>query len=141
MAKFLLLLLIGFVVEMTELHAQQSTLSTRDKSYYLQKSKSQKTAAFLLLGGGATATTLGIIWASNDARDNGIFSADFDAQLIVITAGVLAGIGSIVLFVSSYHNYEKAMMFSAQFKTEPLLGKLPVYSYRHLPGISLVVNF
>ncbi len=141
MAKYLLLLLIGFVVEMTELHAQQSVLPARDKSYYLQKSKSQKTAAFLLLGGGATATALGIIWASNDARDNGIFSSDFDAQLIVITAGVLAGVGSIVLFVSSSHNYEKAMMLSARFKTEPLLGKLPVYPSHPLQGISLVVNF
>ena len=95
----------------------------------------------MLLGGGATAATLGIIWASNDARDNGIFSSDFDAQLIIITAGILAGVGSIVLFVSSSHNYEKAMMLTAQFKTEPMLGKLPVNPSHLLPGISLVVNF
>ncbi len=132
---------MGSVVGINALQAQPSSKPDHDKAYYLQKSKSQKTAGFMLLGGGVTAATLGIIWASNDARDNGIFNADFDAQLLVVTAGVLAAVGSIVLFVSSSHNHEKAMLFSAGFKATPLLDKSLLGSAQSINGMSLVVHF
>jgi len=84
------------------------------KTDYLAKSKSQKTAAFILLGIGVTTLTIAAVG-----------DLDLDALGTVVGVGGIATIASIPLFIASGKNKRKAMNASAFIKMEtiPLLQK------------------
>ena len=139
MGKLSVFLFICLIV-LNHSHAQQIQNPTiKAESYYLQKSHSQKTTAYALLGGGAIAAGVGFIWASDDVEANGIFNADFGGQIVLVSVGMLAMIGSIPLFVSARHNHEKSMMLSAQFKGEAISQKLVTDQSKYFPSIRLVI--
>ena len=77
------------------------------KTDYLAKSKSQKTAAFILLGIGVTTLTIAAV------GDLG-----FDALGAVVVVGGVATVASIPLFIASGKNKRKAMKASAFIKME-----------------------
>ena len=84
------------------------------KTDYLAKSKSQKTAAFILLGIGVTTLTIAAVG-----------DLDFDALGAVVVVGGVATIASIPLFIASGKNKRKAMKASTSIKMEtiPLFQK------------------
>jgi hypothetical protein len=84
------------------------------KTDYLTKSKSQKTAAFILLGIGVTTLTIAAVG-----------DLDLDVLGTVVIVGGVATIASIPLFIASGKNKRRAMKASAFIKMEtvPLIQK------------------
>jgi hypothetical protein len=88
----------------------------------LQKSKNQKTAAWILLGGGlAMAVTGTIVYnhAYNKAAEEDPIGTLFSmgtnvnpTDAVVATGGALAAVGSIPLFIASGKNKKKARALS-----------------------------
>ena len=77
------------------------------KTDYLAKSKSQKTAAFILLGIGITTLTIAAVG-----------DLDLDVLGTVVIVGGVATIASIPLFIASRKNKRRAMKASAFIKME-----------------------
>ncbi len=124
MKKILAILLVAFY---TVTLAGQDTL-TRD--YYLQKSKNQKTAAWVLLGGGALMTIGGAIWF-NETFSIDIFGEDDDpgenTAGFVMIAGVGAMAGSIPLFIASARNKGRAEKMTVFIGSE----RMPAFAVRN----------
>ena len=86
-------------------------VKTETKEYYLNKSKNQKTAGYVLAGAGAALVIAGIIVgnAGNDNDPNDLdFGPNFDAGLWLIGGGIASGVASIPFFISSANNASKA---------------------------------
>ena len=77
------------------------------KTDYLAKSKSQKTAAFILLGIGVTTLAIAAVG-----------DLDLDALGAVVVVGGVATIASIPLFIASGKNKRKANNFTGNIKME-----------------------
>ena len=88
------------------------------KTDYLKKSKKQKTAAWILLGGGAIVSTIGTVIASNNVVDEigSLFDDTHDAGyatgVSLMGVGIAAMAGSIPLFIVSGKNRRKAIAAS-----------------------------
>ena len=117
------------------------------KADYLKKSHNQKTAAWVLLGGGGLLFTIGAVISANDvANDLGnIFNSNYqqssDAGPILLVAGCITMLGSVPLFVASSKNYRRARTASAGLKME----KVPViyqksFVQNSYPALSLKIN-
>lgn len=83
----------------------------KDQAWYLRKSKNQKTAAFILLGGG---TALGLTGLLTGSKSETSFD-EANTGALLGAAGILAVAGSIPLFVASKRNKQKAATFTAAF--------------------------
>ena len=94
------------------------------KTEYLRKSKSQKTAAWVLLGGGIAMTITGMVIYSNaytDAVEDNPWYFGTDANpagAVIATVGLLSCAGSIPLFIASGKNKKRGMAISTSFKME-----------------------
>lgn len=104
---------------------QQSNPSQKfTKQDYLKKSKSQKTAAWLVLGAGVVLTSAGFAVELNNANDAliGLFSLQqpksSDDGGVLFFSGLAAMAGSIPLFIASSKNKKRANAISASFKME-----------------------
>lgn len=84
------------------------------KTDYLTKSKNQKTAAWVLLGGGVALIGTGFL--VGDGKNSSFDDAAMGAVLAGI--GLLSTIGSIPLFIASGKNKRKAMSTSTFIKME-----------------------
>ena len=104
---------------------------------YLQKSKNQKTAAWILLGGGAALIGTGFI--VGDGKDATFDDAATGAVLAGV--GLLSTIGSIPLFIASGKNKRKAMNLTTGIQMEKatiLEGQSFVQS--SYPAFTLKIN-
>jgi hypothetical protein len=111
---------------------QTDSLKSIAKTDYLRKSKNQKTAAWILLGGGIAMAVAGTIVYSNDynkAAEQDPFwtTVSYGANVnptgaVIATLGVLAAVGSIPLFIASGKNKKKARAISTGFKMENALS-------------------
>ena len=108
------------------------------KTDYLVKSKNQKTAAWVLLGGGVGLIGTGFL--VGDGKNSTFDDAATGAVLAGI--GVLSAIGSIPLFIASGKNKRKAMKASAFIKmdTVPLLQKRSLIQNSY-PAFSMNIIF
>ena len=100
------------------------------KTDYLKKSKNQKTAAWILLGGGFALSTTSILIATPKAAEDmtygfyGLFAGEqvpqnnYTAESILLVAGTVAMLGSVPLFIASGKNKKKALNMSANIKIE-----------------------
>jgi hypothetical protein len=100
---------------------------------YLQKSKHQKTAAWIMLGGGVA---LGVAGAAVDASN--WYSSGGDVLLVI---GGAAIVSSVPLFIAAGKNKKKSTAVSGFFKME----KAPVirhtsFAYRSYPAVSIKIN-
>ena len=82
------------------------------KTDYLTKSKNQKTAGWVLLGGGTAL--IGIGFLVGDSKES-----TFDDA-----------IGSIPLFIASGKNKRKALNMSANFKMENATNSYPAVAFK-----------
>ena len=104
---------------------------------YLQKSKKQKTGAWVLLGGGfAVAVGASLLDVSSD------WSKSETPYLVALFTGGASMLGSIPLFIASGRNKRKAMNASTYFEIRqnpvPTNTGLALHS---TPTLSLKINF
>ena len=100
------------------------------KTNYLKKSKNQKTAAWVLLGGGFALTTTSIVMASSKITEDyatviaGVFSSEpvqennYTAENILLITGTASMLASIPFFIASKKNKRRAMDMTANIKME-----------------------
>jgi hypothetical protein len=118
--------------------------SAQIKADYLTKSKHQKTAAWIMLGGGFGLGIAGAVVGLNGTVD--LLSGQFDkagnnigAGGILIIAGGAAMLGSIPLFIAAGKNKRKGMSLSFSNQPTPALVK-NITGNRYVPSISLKLN-
>lgn len=97
---------------------------------YLQKSKNQKTAGFILLGTGVTAFAIA-------APGN----VSFDILPVLVIGGGMATLGSIPLFIASGKNKRKAKAATSFLKMEttPVIQHASFVS-RSYPALSVKIR-
>ena len=113
------------------------------KTDYLKKGKNQKTAAWLLLGGGATVSLIGIAVEVNSANNALIdlftlqptTSSSSSGGVLFFTGGA-AMLGSIPLFIASSRNKRKGMALSFKNVKMPQINNTSLV-YRRVPSLSL----
>ena len=100
------------------------------KTDYLKKSKNQKTAAWVLLGGGFALTTTSIVMASSKITEDyvnviaGVFSSEpvqennYTAENILLITGTASMLASIPFFIASKKNKRRAIDMTANIKME-----------------------
>jgi hypothetical protein len=128
-AIFILLLLLTITA-----HAFCQQTGRLNKPDNLQKSKHQKTAAWIMLGGGFALAAGGVaVDVSN------WYSSGGDVMLIAGSASML---GSIPLFIASSRNKRKAMSASAFFKIERLpIMPCTAFSCHRYPAFSIRIDW
>lgn len=131
---FLTLLLFAI-----ESFGQAKTSQTFSKDFYLQKSKTQKKTAWILLGTGLGIAAVGGIvqLIAEDAR-NGGWGFDFTGTYIAIGGGVVA-LSSIPFFITSSSNKKKAASVAIGNRNI-LLPRTNGYSLTAQPTITLNIG-
>jgi hypothetical protein len=111
--KVLLLILIVFV-SIAKTYCQNAEAPALSKDYYLQKSKTQKTVAWVLAGSGTGMMITGAIINGSQNMGNmvGAFIGETPTNenkgLWLCYVGSAAAITSIPLFISSHKNKKRA---------------------------------
>lgn len=112
---------------------------------YLVKSKNQKKAGWILLGGGATLITAAFVIPQGKRTDSDPFCfycsyANDGVKSVFFVAGTLSALASIPLFIASRKNHRRAT--SVSFKNEKaLLLKNQGFVYTSFPAIEVKYNF
>jgi len=143
------IILFAMLLIMSTMSFSQQTNShpVLNKQDYLQKSKNQKTAAWVLVGGGAALMVTGVVvWVNdiNRTAETDPFGAIVEAYTStsgywVIAAGLVAAAGSIPLFIASAKNKRKAMSMSFKNETVPQLQN-GSFVNRSVPSLSLKIS-
>jgi len=118
---------------------------------YLQKSRNQKTGAWVLLGGGVAMAVTGMVIYGNAldkaAEDDPLMTAltlgtnANPTGAIIATVGSLAAIGSIPFFIASGKNKRRALSASANVqmnKMQILQGA--AFVTRSYPALSVKIT-
>lgn len=118
---------------------------------FLRKSKQQKTGAWVLLGSGFVASTIGILTATLKAAEDvagiytGIFSGNpqpqnnYTVETILLVSGVTAMLSSVPLFVAASKNKRKGMSVSIKNESALIFQKSSL-SYRTFPSLTLKIS-
>lgn len=99
------------------------------KQEYMKKSKTNKIAAWILLGVGATC--FAIVAPGN---------TDFDNLGTIVVIGGISVLTSIPLFIAAAKNKKRALNASAFFKIQKIPA-LPNMAYANMPALSVRLNF
>ncbi len=146
--KKIVLLLLLLAVLFTGFSQPVTKVTPMLKSDYLKKSKNQKTAAWILLGGGAAFTVTGYIIGLNSAVSSfgniittGRPGKTFTAGTILFFTGTAAMLSSIPLFIASAKNKRRSMAATAFFKMEtaPVILRSS-FVQQSYPAISVKIN-
>jgi len=127
----LFLMLVGF----TGLCFSQQTAQTNQfiQGDYLQKSQHQKTAAWILLGGGIALAITGVAVDASNWQSS--------AGDVLIVAGAVSVLASMPLFIAAGKNKKKAMSLSTQLEIQKLpLGEIFFAKYSY-PAIAVKFDF
>lgn len=116
------------IVSMQSFSQQISTTTpSLTKADYLQKSKKQETAAWILAGGGVGLVVIGIaITSTNDVANAIVGDVNgLSAGTVLFTLGGITALTSIPLFIASGKNRKRAMTATGFFKMEttPVIQK------------------
>lgn len=104
------------------------------KQDYLQKSKNQKTAAWIFMGGGIGLTILG---TTDGNADDG--KSDASGRAVLIVTGLAAiGVGT-TLFILATNNKNKAAALSFRMEKTPQIQQGNLV-YRSYPALSFRLN-
>jgi len=130
---------------------QTDSLKLVAKTDYLRKSKNQKTAAWILLGGGMAMVVTGSIIYGNDynkaAEQDPFWTAvSYGSNVnptgaVIATVGVLAAAGSIPFFIASGKNKKRARAISTGLKMEnaPFIQRTSLVN-RSYPAVSIKLS-
>ena len=111
--------------------------STQTADYYLQKSKNQRTAAWVILAGGTALSIVGIVGLASNTVEMFYESTPADTYAFLTIAGTGIALGSIPLFIASSRNYKKAATIS--FKSQHIYIPQQSVAFRSQPALSLVI--
>ncbi len=152
--KKIIVFTLMLTVSATSFSQQTNSLPVLTKQDYLKKSKNQKTAAWILLVGGAAMVVTGSIVRANDLNKeneaspyvdpNGFNfqfygSNNYNSGDWIVVAGLVAAAGSIPLFIAGARNKRKAMSVSLKNETIPHLQN-GSFVNRSVPSLSLKIN-
>lgn len=112
--KKIMVCFVGLVFSITCLCQKTNDSVPTVEKDYLQKSKNQKTAGWILLGGGTALIVTGFIIGNGE---NSTFDDAAEGALLA-GVGVLSALGSIPLFVASGRNKKIAMKMTTRIKME-----------------------
>jgi hypothetical protein len=113
---------------------QSNTTATLTKKDYLLKSKNQKTAAWLFMGGGIGLTILGF---STDNSNSG--NTGSSGKGVAIFTGLSAISVGTTLFIASTNNKKRAESLSFRMERTPLIQQ-GGFAYRSYPALSFRIN-
>jgi hypothetical protein len=126
--KQITIFLTVFIIGMNCFCQQTENLQSIQKTDYLRKSRNQKTAAWILLGGGIAMTITGAViynHAYNKAAEEDPFGTLVSlgtnvnpGGAVLATVGLLSTVSSIPLFIASGKNKRRASSVSTSFKME-----------------------
>lgn len=136
MKKFLICTML--VLTIAGSFSQQSNFDhSLKKQDYLQKSKKQKTTAWILLGGGAAVVAgSAILDVSSD------WTKSETPYVVAICVGGASMIGSIPLFIASGRNRRKAMNATTYFEIRQNAAPTNTgTTFRSTPTLSIKVDF
>ncbi|HVE61631.1 MAG TPA: hypothetical protein VNA26_07425 [Chitinophagaceae bacterium] len=110
---------------------------------YQQKSKNQKTAAWIMLIGGTVATTIGFGVAVSGGLDCAFgdprCGKDQTLADVLAISGSAAMLGSIPLFIAAGRNKKKAMSVSVSWQPAPSIIKNNL-AHKTVPSITLKIG-
>ncbi len=117
-----------------ETNAKQS-LTKQD---YLAKSKRQKTAGWIMLGGGAALVGVGIAIGSSEE----LSFDDAGTAAVLGGVGILSMIGSIPVFLAAGKNKRRANRMSGLIRMESSeIARGGSLHKIHYPAVSLTIDF
>lgn len=139
MKKFIILSAASLLISLN------CTSQVTEKTDYLQKSKNQKTAAFVLLGVGAALDIGGIIATISNANkelDNLFLenSVNHTTEYVLYAAGTACLAGSLTLFILSKSNKKKAVSLGLDLQQLKQLNKGSLYTVSY-PALSMKIRF
>ena len=126
--KKILLFIMLLIMSVAAFSQETKPSPTLTKQEYIQKSKNQKTTAFILLGVGATAIAIA-------APGN----VSLDLLPVLVIVGGVAAIVSIPLFIASARNKRKGMSLSFKNVPAPQIQKRS-FVYQTVPSLTLKIN-
>ena len=141
--KFLICLVFLLAVNVSAFTQQPN--SRTDKEYLLLKSKHQNTGAWILLGGGAALTAVGLAIGVSSVYNElgsvittGKDDHSFVAGEAVLITGFASMAGSIPLFIASARNKRRAMetVLTLKMESRPKIENRSIYSSRY-PAMSI----
>jgi len=141
--KLLLLfcLALGFFISLPAQYADTSVY--KQQADYLKKSNKQKTAGWILLGGGAGLTSIGLIVGVSTVW-NDILEGDTRGSSrgpILMVTGLVSMASSVPLFIAAGKNRRKAAA-SVSFKMEnATIISQGVVSNNRYPSVAMLVRF
>lgn len=137
----ILVLLLTFTIVSFCQQTERST--TRTKENYLQKSKNKKTAAWLLLAGGAAMVITGFAISEGEPEFNLLclcyVGHNSGAKGLLIAGGVLSMGASVFFFKSSTKNKRKAMELALKNESAPRMMEHG-FAYRTIPSLNLKIR-
>lgn len=133
-----LISLFLFLVWLLPLTAQE--LVVKDKQYYLEKSKRQRTTGWVLAGMGTAMIVVGAITFNQnfniDWTSEGSGGGDIEGWVMVL--GVPVALSSIPFFVSASKNKGRAEMMAGP-GVQPI--RITDRQVRSAPGITITIRF
>lgn len=139
-ATIFLLLLTFTIASFCQQTGRSTTLTKED---YLQKSKNKKTAAWLLLVGGAAMVITGFAIPEGEPEFNILclcyVGENSGAQGLLIAGGVLSMGASVFFFKSSTKNKRKAMELAFKNESAPRILEHG-FAYRTIPSLNLKIR-
>ncbi len=140
MKKIILLLLV--VAISFGVVAQTSKKDMSEAAFYLQKSKKQKTASWLMLGSGTVMFASGYVWLVYEGMlGDGIKSTKGKVAIAMFYTGGAAMLGSIPLFIAAARNKGISLAVTAGIKMETTpSSRQPLFVKTSYPALSLKFN-
>jgi hypothetical protein len=140
MKKHLLFILL--TIYGTHIFSQtHNDTNVSEKMNYLAKSKNQKTAALVMIIGGAVTTTIGVAVALSGGLDQATRSPDADKgqtlASILIISGSAAILGSIPFYIAANKNRKKAMSLALIIEKTPAIWFKSSVTCQSYPAIGL----
>ncbi len=128
MKNLALMLLLSFMA--ISANSQNISKSILSKEDYQQKSKNQKNAAWIMLGGGMILTAVGALSIESSSEDDSLGIPDGSSVILTLT-GVATTLASIPLFISSARNSRKAKSLTLEFKPKFPQNNCSITQHNH----------
>ena len=142
-SKFVVFPLIKSTLRVNNAFIQNPLKSSETKEFYLHKAKNKNTAGWVLLLGGTAMTVVGAIGFNSNFD---IWSVDkaqttrTDLYGVILTAGVIADIVSIPIFISA-HRYKKMASVLSLGNPKIYHPRMNSYTLNTTPSFILSLNF
>lgn len=124
--------------------SQDTSILAMKKEYYLQKAKNQKTAAWVLLGGGAVLIVTGVIIYNNAYNSDPLgttlaLNESGNTGAVLAFFGGLSCLGSIPFFIASGNNNRRAaeIAFGTQQIYLPVNGSVAL---KYTPALGIKIG-